>query len=71
MKFYLPNAEKNGGENEGDDAEEKVGEEGEDDQPNMTPAEKFHKAIRDNAEIGKYAGDNIASFSDLHCLHPR
>ena len=29
------------------------------------------KLIENNADIGKVAGDVMASFSDLHCLQPR
>lgn len=64
MRFYVPGTapKKHDAESGASDAE---------DEPEQNAANLFYDTMRDKAEIGKDAGDQIASFSEVLHLTPR
>lgn len=71
MRFYIPQA--SAGREDGEDGDDASEPEIElDDEGNeITPAEAFHRAITDRADIGEAAGDAIVTFGEVLVVTPR
>ncbi|KAL3437099.1 FACT complex subunit pob3 [Aspergillus tetrazonus] len=72
MRFYIPGtAVKTENGIKGENADEKDGEEGEENGEEQNAANLFYELLMEKAEIGDVAGDTFATFLDVLHLTPR